>query len=160
VPPGGSPRAALEQAVFIRDGFHIGAFVFSGLWLLAKRLWLAFALFAVLWGVIAVGGRWIGFNPTALALAQVIIALYLGFEAPAIQERTLLRRGWRHAGMVEGKELDLVQRRFFEDALASAPASPAPASNPMPFVAPTAPRDGAAGVLGMFPDAFPGARGR
>ncbi len=53
-----------EQAVFVKDGFNIYAFLFTGLWLLAKRLWLAFFVFLILWAAIAVGGRFLASTPS------------------------------------------------------------------------------------------------
>src|SRR4051794_11415266 len=40
---GGGPTsiAAADKFVFVRDGFHVWAFVFGPLWLLFHRLWLA-----------------------------------------------------------------------------------------------------------------------
>ncbi len=151
IPPSvsGAPRAAaLEKAVFLKDGFVLSAFLFTGLWLLAKRLWLAFAIFAAVWLALIVGGPALGLHPMALLAAQALIGLFLGLEGNALVERKLLRKGWTLAGVVEGGKTELVERRFFEAAGAGGaqvmPAQPA-------AMAPSAPRP-AQPVVGLFPE--------
>ena len=135
------------RTVFLKDTFVLSAFIFTGLWLLSKRLWLAFAIFLAVWAAIGFGGRAIGINPMGLVLAQALIGLFLGLEGHALQEHKLLRKGWSLAGIVEGKDIDTVERRFFESLPAMldvAPVRPYP-----PSMAPQT----AQGVLGLFPDA-------
>jgi hypothetical protein len=149
-PPGdGDAHERAERTLFLKDGFVLSAFLFTGLWLLAKRLWLAFAVFVALWATIGFGGRAIGVHPLGLLLAQVLIGLYLGLEGHALLERKLLRKGWRVAGVVEGKEIDQVERRFFEQDGALEAREPATAT-PALQRSSQAP---AYGVLGLFPDA-------
>jgi hypothetical protein len=152
--PPPDPRAStgdqMEKTIFLKDGFTLFAFVFTGLWLLSKRLWLAFAIFVVIWAAIGFGGRYIGFNPLALALAQALIGGYLGLEGNALLERKLLKQGWTLAGVVEGRDLDAVERRFFEQHRAE-PQRPA-----MPLAAASltaaGPRPDVQPVTGLFPD--------
>ncbi len=149
---GGGAADRLEKTVFLKDGFVLFAFVFTGLWLLAKRLWLAFAVFLVIWVAVAWGGRAIGIHPLGLAAAQVLIGLFLGLEGHALIERKLLRKGWRLAGVVEGKEQDTVERRFFEslNGPAGEMAVVPPAAAYRAGIGQAASRaDGA--VLGLFP---------
>jgi hypothetical protein len=153
-PPGdGDAHERAERTLFLKDGFLLSAFLFTGLWLLAKRLWLAFAVFVALWAAIGFGGRAIGVHPLGLALAQMLIGLYLGLEGHALIERKLLRKGWRLAGVVEGKEIDQVARRFFEQAGALAARDAREAATATPGLQrsgqPPAPDYG---VLGLFPD--------
>ncbi|MGL4438719.1 MAG: DUF2628 domain-containing protein [Bosea sp. (in: a-proteobacteria)] len=148
--PGKSAADLTEDAVFLKDGFILFAFIFTGLWLLSKRLWLAFFVFLVLWAAIGFGGRAIGLHPLGLGLAQALIGLFLGLEGHGLIERKLVRQGWTMASVVEGRDLDAVERRFFEHGgvLAEPRAfSPLPASN-----RPTRPL-ASAPVLGLFPDA-------
>jgi hypothetical protein len=151
-PPAGDSdaRERADRTLFLKDGFVLSAFLFTGLWLLAKRLWLALAVFVALWAAIGFGGRAVGVHPLGLLLAQVLIGLYLGLEGHALIERKLLRKGWRVVGVVEGKEIEQVERRFFEqagaleagDAAATAPGRPRAAQATAP----------AYGVIGLFPD--------
>jgi hypothetical protein len=150
-------RDALEKTLFLKDGFVVTAFLFTGLWLLAKRLWLAFAVFALVYaGVIALG-RVVGVNPLAIGVAQLLIGLYLGLEGHALLERKLVRKGWRVAGVVEGRDRDQMERRFFETVQLQAAPSVAPVAAHMaaPVAAvstPSAP-GGPTPILGLFPDA-------
>ncbi|MCU0885300.1 MAG: DUF2628 domain-containing protein [Beijerinckiaceae bacterium] len=144
-----------EKTVFLKDGFVVFAFLFTGLWLLSKRLWLAFGIFLLLWLALAFGGRAIGLHPLGLALAQALIGLFLGLEGHALLERKLIRKGWQPAGVVEGKDIGSVERRFFETMpMAARPGLPAPATGPLSGQAMAIPAQGNHGtVLGLFPDA-------
>lgn len=146
---GASRTEQLEKVVFVKDGFSLFGFLFTGLWLLAKRLWLAFAVFALVWALIGFGGRAIGVHPLGLLLAQALIGLFIGLEGNAMIERKLLRKGWSFAGVVEGKDLDLVERRYFDtlEPAASTAAAPLPGVQRSPSAAPPQ------GVLGLFPEA-------
>lgn len=152
-PPADAAKSAADQmegAVFLKDGFILSAFIFTGLWLLAKRLWLAFAVFLVIWVAVAFGGRVIGLHPFGLLLGQALIGLFLGLEGHGLIERKLLRKGWTLAGVVEGKDLDMVERRFFEQA--SSLSEPRAFMPPPPASGPARPMPPAP-VLGLFPDA-------
>ncbi len=46
--------SAPERFVFVRDGFHVWAFMLTPLWLLAHRLWLAFIIYVVGYGLVGV----------------------------------------------------------------------------------------------------------
>src|SRR5690349_13347325 len=48
----GSNARDPERFVFVRDGFHFWAFAFGPLWLLLHRLWLAFVLYVIGYGLI------------------------------------------------------------------------------------------------------------
>ncbi len=151
-PPAARAGSATEQAektVFLKDGFSFAAFLFTGLWLAYKRLWLPLLAFAVVWAAIGFGGRQIGISPLGLAIAQGLIGLFLGLEGHALIERKLIAKGWRFAGVVEGRDIDMVERRYFET---KAPL-PEPAPSPTPFALQMQPQQQGQGVLGLFPEA-------
>ncbi|MGL4728229.1 MAG: DUF2628 domain-containing protein, partial [Bosea sp. (in: a-proteobacteria)] len=77
---GVSEADALSEAVVLRDGFSLMAFLFTGLWLLAKRLWLPLIAFAVIYGLIVLAQMRYGFHPAAAAVAQLVIGGWLGLE--------------------------------------------------------------------------------
>jgi hypothetical protein len=103
-----------ERFVFVRDGFHVAAFVFGGLWLLTRRLWLvligylivAAALVLALVALNAGSGVWF----TTLLL----LAMLVGLEAASLWRWTLARRGWRQIDLVVADDLDAAERRFFD----------------------------------------------
>jgi hypothetical protein len=152
-----SEADALSQAMVLRDGFSFMAFVFTGLWLLAKRLWLPFLAFAVIYGLIALAQWRYGFNPAAAAIIQLVIGFWLGLEAASLQGRKLVAGGWRFVDVIEARNQDEAERRFFEKALTRGLGETPP---PAAYQAPSAASFPAArqspspqGVIGMFPDA-------
>ena len=141
---------ALEKAVILKDGFSFPAFLLTGVWLLYKRLWWPFALFAAIWLAAAWGLPKLGLPQQAIALVQLVISLFLGHEGHAMLERKLVADGWRLAGVVEARDMDEAERRFFEQALDAAPAAIPlpPAPRPVPALAQQA-------VIGLFPEPRP-----
>lgn len=147
-PPGaGGEREEIEQARLLPESFTWSAFVFTGLWLLAKRLWLATIVFALVWGALYYARTQLGLTAGAALLAQFAIGLFLGFEGQNLIARKLQRQGWRLADVVEAPDLASAERRYFERALMARPAplplDPAPtlrqSSGPLP-------------VIGLFPE--------
>lgn len=178
------PEGALDEATagrirFIRDGFSVWALVLPGVWLLWNRLWLAF----LGWLAVMVGFELMGraFGDTVVLIAATLFGVFLALEARDLQRWTLERRGWRLLGVVEGSDLEVAERRFFETW-----ATPTPAGDPdggsgnpgaededepaddgdaataaVPAARPTAPRatpvphvprPHATGVIGLFPE--------
>lgn len=149
-PPGaGGLREEVEQARLLPESFTLSALVFGGLWLLYKRLWLAFLLYALVWGGLVYLQRQIGFSFLAVMLSHTALAIFLGFEGQNLIVRKLLRKGWRLVDVVEAPDLSSAERRFFERALpAGAPLRVAEAAPPAARFAPSA-----APVIGLFPEA-------
>lgn len=146
---------APERFAFVRDGFHFWAFVLAPLWLLFRKLWLAFFLYVALNILVAVGLNFAGAPSIVQTTASVLIALLIGFEAATIRRWTLTRRRWKMLGFVVGEDREIAERRFFaawtERAPETAAAPVAPTySTPVRRGAPS-PSD----VIGLFPE--PGA---
>ena len=99
--------------MFVRDGFHIWAFILSPLWLLAHRLWLAFVIYVVGYGMVGVAFVFLRVPANAQLLAGLAIALLVGFEAPSIWRWTLTRRRWSTLGFVVGEDAEVAEQRFF-----------------------------------------------
>lgn len=136
--------AALERAVFVREGFAWGAFVFGPFWLIRHRAWRGllvwFAVQAVLIALVA-------FAPLPRAAAyglQALIALFMGFEGGQIRRGALTREGYRAAGVAAAEARADAERRFFAAHAAEIPA--ATAAN-----AREAPRGATPAMVGMFP---------
>jgi len=148
-PPGsGGPREEIERARLLPESFTWGAFIFTGLWLLFNRLWLASLVFAGLWGALFWGGPRLGLGGGSIALAQFALGLFLGLEGQHLIARKLARQGWRLADVVEAPDLPAAERRFFERALAGEGA-PRPAA-PEPF---SSRSTSGIPVIGLFPEA-------
>lgn len=150
-PPGsGGLRSEIEQARLTPERFSWGAFLFTGLWLLGKRLWLATLVFVLVFaGLIYLRSRF-GLHPGALTLSYWAIALFLGVEGNNLVARKLARTGWRLADVVEARDLPEAERRYFERALTSLPPAPRPAVATAPQPAQPS---GSMPIIGLFPEA-------
>jgi hypothetical protein len=144
---------APERYAFVRDGFHFWAFVGAPVWLLVRKLWLAFFLYVVLTIGLAVGLHFAGMPSYVQTTAAFLIALMVGFEAATIRRWTLTRRRWKMLGFVVGEDREIAERRFFAAWVAREPGSetitPAAATYAMPV------RRGApspSDVIGLFPE--------
>lgn len=156
-PRQGEAASSPERFVFVRDGFHFWAFVLAPLWLLMKRLWLAFALYVVVSVVLGVGLALLGVSSSVQGVVGLLIALLMGFEAATVWRWSLARRKWKTLGFVVGEDAEMAERRFYA-AWAGRKAEPPPPASPEPQYA-TPVRRGApspSDVLGLFPE--PGAQ--
>ncbi|MFL9828454.1 DUF2628 domain-containing protein [Rhodoplanes sp. SY1] len=148
--PDGQPADPVRVR-FVRDGFSWGAFLFGPLWMIRHRMWLVL----VCWGLVMVG---FGIAHTALGVpggarlaVAVLIALLVGLESATLRRWTLLRGGWREAGIVVADDLETAEQRYFaRRADAAADLDRAWSDAPAPRLRPAG-----RGVLGLFP--LPGA---
>ncbi|WP_332688241.1 DUF2628 domain-containing protein [Bosea sp. (in: a-proteobacteria)] len=149
-PPGaGGLREEVEQARVLPESFTWSAFLFGGVWLLLKRLWLAFLLYGLAWGSLVYLQRQFGFSFAAVWLSHLALGLFLGLEGQNLIARKLMRKGWRLVDVVEAPDLSSAERRFFERTL-PAGATPRPF---VPTAAPTRFTGGPSPVIGLFPEA-------
>jgi len=149
----GETVADPDRFVFVRDRFAFWAFVLAPLWLLVKRLWLAFILYVLLLAVVGAALYAAGIGPPARTLAVVAISFLVGLEAATLQRWTLARRGFTQIGVVIADDRDEAERRFFSGWVARAAASAAaepPAVISPPVINPPRPRS-EPHPLGLFP---------
>lgn len=114
-PRQGETTSAPERFVFVRDGFHAWAFVLTPLWLLVHRLWLAFVIYVVGYGLLEVGLALLRVPSSTQMLVALLVALLMGFEASSIWRWTLARRGWSTLGFVVGDDAETAERRFYAE---------------------------------------------
>lgn len=141
--------------MFVRDGFHPWAFVLAPLWLLRHRLWLAFVIYLVGYGLLGAGLAFARVPASVQTLVALLVALLVGFEASSIWRWTLARRGWATLGFIVGEDTEMAERRFFaawaprvKDAAAAPPALAEPKySTPVRRGPPSA-----SDVIGLFPE--------
>ncbi|HEY6861379.1 MAG TPA: DUF2628 domain-containing protein [Pseudolabrys sp.] len=157
-PRQGETMCAPGRFLFVRDGFHVWAFVLAPLWLLLHRLWLAFVIYVVGYGLIGVGLALLRASANTQFLVGLLIALLVGFEASSVWRWTLARRGWTTLGFVVG-DAELAERRFFAEwskhaanTSATPPTSHEPKYTTPVRRGPPSPSD----VIGLFPE--PGAQ--
>jgi hypothetical protein len=142
---------APERFVFVRDGFHFWAFLLAPLWLLSRRLWLAFFIYVAATIAVAVGIKLVGLPSYVQTTAALIVALLVGLEAATIRRWTLTRRRWKNLGFVVAEDREIAERRFFGAWAAREPEAAAPVE--AGYAAPVRRRaPSPSDVIGLFPE--------
>ncbi len=154
-PRKGETASAPERFVFVRDGFYVWAFLLAPLWLLWRRLWLAFFIYLVVNAAIGLLLWLIAAPPGVKVLAGLIVALLVGLEASAIWRRKLAWKKWQTLGFVVGDDAETAEWRFYAEWVKRANEAPAiPAAPPEPPYAAPAWRGPSSSpdVIGLFPE--------
>jgi hypothetical protein len=110
----GAGIAASDKFAFVRDGFHFWAALLGPVWLVWHRLWLALIGWVAVTVAIDVGIARLGASGAAIFLANLLMALLMGFEASSIRRWTLSRRNWRQLDIVVAHDKETAERRFFD----------------------------------------------
>ena len=105
--------AADREAVFVREGFAWGAFLFSFLWALWHRLWFAALIVVALTLVLALGVDLLRLDEATETLIGLAWAAIVGWEANDWRRRALERRGYVTAAVVAAPNLVEAERRYF-----------------------------------------------
>jgi len=105
---------ATDRFAFVRDGFHVWAFLFGPLWLVWHRLWLALIGWIVMVVALDLAMKGLGAGRTATFAADLLVALLTGFEAATLARWTLSRRKWRQLDIVVADDEESAERRFFD----------------------------------------------
>jgi len=105
---------AADRFAFARDGFHTWAALLGPLWLVWHRLWLALIGWIVVIAAVNFGLSALGAGSDALLLANLLLALLMGFEAASLRRWTLSRRNWRQLDIVVADDQEAAERRFFD----------------------------------------------
>lgn len=145
----GDGPEALARAHFVRDGFSWAALAFGPFWLFAKGAWISALLLVAL--NIGVGVVLNGLGVAAvLPLVSLLLSFLVALESGAIRAWELGVKGNRFAGVISGDDRDVMERRFFEEALGER-AAPQPVS--APYHAESAPRaTSGLPIIGLFPN--------
>jgi Protein of unknown function (DUF2628) len=145
-PPVRKNRPASDHAVrfaFLRERFNWAAFLFGPLWMLWRRMWLVFIAYVILMALLEFGLRRLGIGGAARFTVYFLVALLIGVEAASLRRWTLLRKGWRERSVVIADDLEMAERRFFDNWSAEKSLTPPP-----PPYAPVS----RASVIGLFPE--------
>ena len=126
-------RAAPEKVVFVRDGFHVWAFLLGFIWLIYRRLWLVLLGYIVVQVAAEIMLRLTHASGFAYFVVMLVIALFLGSEAGALRRWTLSRRKWQQIGLVAADDEEAAERRFFEQISQDGFAYPAKTSSVVPM---------------------------
>ena len=154
-------EATADRIRFVRDGFSVWALLLPLPWILVNRLWLV--LLGWLAAIAALEGLTLAAGEAAGAVAAALFSIWFAMEARDLKRWTLDRRGWRLAAVVEGGDLDIVERRFFAAWLSTDPAWDGSPGGPAAPVVREAPRrsapwtptggTGHGSAIGLFPGA-------
>jgi hypothetical protein len=149
-------QTAAEQAdrcVFLHERFNPGAFLFAPLWMIRHRLWLVLIVYLVGMGLIAYGLRGSGAGWIVVALVFALVHLLVGLEATTLVRWTRIRHGWRESGVVIADDLDMAERRFFDNRTAlRVAAKPAPMLSPGQLAAAAQVGPSHPDIIGLFPE--------
>jgi hypothetical protein len=121
-----------DDVVFIRDGFNWWALIFPFPWLVINGMWIvlliALGLQFVIWALAEAAGA----SEVMQLILSAAINLILGFEGNALKRWTYARRGHREIGLIEGRDLEEAEYRFFSEIrLPEASPQAAPPAAPL-----------------------------
>jgi len=136
---------------FVRDGFHVWAFLLAPFWMLRHRLWIEFILYVLIVAGTTFALRRLGIEASAGGWVALLTAILVGMEASSLRRWKLARRGYEQVGIVVGDNVEDAERRFFDgwvDLPERAGNGPAPAPQ-SPFGPP--PATPSTDVIGLFP---------
>ena len=156
-PSGGANLRALDKFAFVRDGFHFWAFVFGPIWFAWHRLWLATLGWVILMIAVEIALFRLGAGRAAVALADLVLALLIGFEAASVRRWTLSRHRYRQLDIVVANNEEQAERRFFDRWIVgrgdiSADSSADRGAAPPVRRAPSHPQLPESGIIGSFPE--------
>jgi hypothetical protein len=163
-PPGHADTADgfADRFIFLQEKFSLGAFLFGPLWMIGHHLWLELLAYLAGLAVIGAGLYALGVDIPSILLIFGLLQLLLGLEAASLVRWHRIRSGWRDGGVVIADDLDLAERRFFDDRFARRAAVKTADAGGAPLASATLPPPpgGAVGpgpgVVGLFPESFRG----
>ncbi|MFI4994428.1 MAG: DUF2628 domain-containing protein [Hyphomicrobiales bacterium] len=148
----GSGKPEFERAEFVRDGFHVFAFLLSVIWCLWRGLWIPALAILVLSAALLGIGRLLHLPSDTQILVQIVLAILVGLEASNLRRFGLRRRGFIDAGGVAARDLPEAEAIFFDRVALEMSRARGFAPNAMPGGTPAAPGRGAEEVIGLFPE--------
>jgi uncharacterized protein DUF2628 len=104
-----------DDVVFLREGFNWGALLFPLLWLTIKGMWIvliiALAAQFLIWAI----AEALGFGEAMRLIFSLAINLILGFQGNELLRWTYERRGFSEVGLVEARDIEEAEYRFFTE---------------------------------------------
>jgi hypothetical protein len=107
---------AADRMVLVREGFSWAALIFTVLWLLAQRLWMAAVVYVGLVAAVMFAAEALKLPAPSIAMLQILLQLMLGFVAHDLQRAKLKYRGYRMSGVIVAESEIFAQRRYYEHA--------------------------------------------
>ncbi len=116
---------ALRDAIFVREGFSLTAFILTVAWALWNRMWIVTAVLVAIMSGFSALGTWFGLNEMATGIINFAISLLFGLEAQDLRRWSLARRGYHQVGLTAGDSLEDAELRFFQSEVSERVAYPA-----------------------------------
>jgi hypothetical protein len=110
---------ALEKARVIREGFFLGAYAFTGIWLMLRGAWIAGVAVLAAFLALAVLVARFDLNPLGAAGAQILLAVWVGLEAQSLVRWTWSRNGYAFRDVVTAKSTEEAEAKLFTRWLAN-----------------------------------------
>jgi hypothetical protein len=105
-----------RDAVAIREGFNVWAFLFSGLWAFAHRMWLVGIAIIAVTAAIAGALDYVGMGEAAEAVITLAAGVVIGASANDWRRAHLARKGWREVAVIAATDADVALRRYLDFA--------------------------------------------
>ena len=121
-----------DRFAFVRDGFSFWAFLLGPLWMIRHRMWLVLIGYLVLVGGMQLGLQRLEVEGGVAAMAGLLVALLIGFEAGTLRRFTLARRRWTNVGVIVGDDREVAEQRFFDGWVKRVSTGPWPQPQPQP----------------------------
>lgn len=148
--PKNSRDADASRYAFVRDGFHLWAFILGPLWMIWHRMWLALVGYVAVIALIELALVPLGINVLAGSWISLLFGFLVGLEAPTLRRWTLARRGWQPIATVAARNLIEAEHRFYAGA-ANAAMRPVPAASATKATAGHGSFATPQGIIGLFP---------
>jgi hypothetical protein len=107
-----------ENAIFVHDGFSIGAAILQPFWFLYHKLWIPAAIILALHIALASVEVALGISEEIQFSFNILSALLAGFFASDIRAWALKGQGYDFTAVISGKTLIEAQQRFFDRQVA------------------------------------------
>ena len=98
----------------VKEGFSWTAFLFTAVWALYHRLWLAAAVVLGVFVLLDALGPKVGVAPPVLAVMQIGVSVLFGYVANDLRRRVLRKSGFAEADVVVAKNLTGAEQRYFD----------------------------------------------
>jgi len=103
-----------RDVVVVKEGFAWPAFLFTTLWALWHRLWLAAAAIVLAQALAAAVVHAVGADAVSGFVISLALAAVVGVVANDARRRKLDAQGYELAGVVSGDNGDMALRRFLD----------------------------------------------
>ena len=102
------------EPVLLKDGFSFFAFLFTGFWALWHRMWLVGALIFGGWVLVEGALALIGASDELSLVVSLAYSVIVGFGAHDWLSASLVKRGYKVAGVVAAPRFEAALRRWFD----------------------------------------------